>query len=112
MEEISRLLRMKGQKRLEVNDDLAERILRYKYKPDLELIFLETRLKEGKWPEYYVLLGCKKTDHSWDDAVLLLDSVSRWMDDFQDQEEIGIQEVDTTRDGYNYMLIYIIGNDE
>lgn len=118
MEEISRLLRMKGHKRLAVNDDLAERILRYDYvanTPSLDLIFLETRFKQNDdsevWPEYSILLGCRKTDNPWEDTVLLLDSISLWMNDFEDCNEIGIQELDTTRDGYNYILMYIIGNE-
>lgn len=115
---ISRLLRMKGQKRLVIkDDDLAERILRYNYSantPSLELLFLETRLKQSdssEWTEYSILLGCRKTDQQWEDTVTLLDSVSLWMNDFEDCNEIGIQELDTTRDGYNYILIYIIGNE-
>lgn len=115
MSDIGRLRFMKGQKRLAVKDDeLSERILRYNYEantPSLDLLFLETVEKEGdvgKWVEYSVLLGCKKTNKPWEDTVLLLDSVSLWMNDFEDCDEIGIQELDTTRDGYNYILIYII----
>lgn len=112
---IPRLLKMKGQRRIVIKDDpLSEKILRA-VTPGIDLIFLESKIKEGvdnKWLEYSVLLGSRKTGNPWEDTVTLLDSVSQWMNGFEDYPEIGIQEVDTTRSGYNYILMYIIGDEQ
>lgn len=114
---ISRLLKMRGQKRLEVRDLVTERILGFDYNtsPGLSLKFLETRNKEsegGSWTEYSVLYEIKKiteTPHYMAHVFeLLFRSVGLLLKDIQ-VDSMGLQEVECGLSEY-YVLIYIISN--
>lgn len=114
---ISRLLRMKGQKRLDVRDQVTQKVLDFDYtkSPGLSLRFLEARNRQGEeggWTEYNILYEIKKISETPGYLAyvfeLLYRSVGTLLKDLP-VESMGIQEVECGLSEY-YVLIYIISN--
>ena len=68
---IARLLRMKGNKRLQIRDEITEGIIRFPYELStggmIDLQFLESRSFEsvyGQWHEYSALFKIRKINES------------------------------------------------
>lgn len=109
--DIDKLLRMKGSKRLQVRDEVTEKIL--ELPPGvIDLQFLESKRFSG-WNEYNALFRIKKIKESAPYFEVIFGSLSRLMKDLSDIENdgLGIQEVECGLPDYYYVLIYIIKND-
>jgi len=111
--EISRLLGMRGYKRLEVDDDITQRLLGFDYSllPGLNLRFLETKKKENDWTEYLILYQVQKyrdTTQYFKHIFDILSVISKELAKITDIDSIGIQEVECGLTNYYYFLIYIL----
>ena len=114
--EIQRILKLRGDRRLAVENDITERILSINEKDGLvRLKFLESRKRElsgGSWEEYFVLYRVKK----WVDTANYLEYIfkclSTVMSELKDLtfDSIGLQEVDCSQAEDYYVLIYILSN--
>lgn len=115
--EIQRILRLRGDKRLGVENAITEKILSLSEKetPGLRLKFLESRemsLEGGTWIEYFALYKMKK----WVETVKYLEYVfsclSKLMGELKDLpvDSIGLQEVDCSEPESYYVLIYILSD--
>ena len=115
---ISRLLSMKGQRRLQVKDDFTSFLLDYDYDKSLrgtvDMIFLQSRDVKGDldhWTEYDILLGIKKIEES---PRYLSFAMFQLFEFFCDDltkhglRSFGIQEVECSLGGYYYILLYAI----
>ena len=115
--EIQRILRLRGDRRLGVENDITERLLSLTEEatPGLRLKFLESRkrdLEGGTWIEYFALYKMKK----WVETVRYLEYVfeclSKLMSELHDLpvDSIGLQEVDCSEPESYYVLIYILSD--
>ena len=124
--EISRLLRMKGVKRLGVKNEFTERILEMfnlKAVPGIRLKFLETIHREtdyGSWDEYKILLeALKLEEHNLEYLGVMMGNVHRAIQvnlretgivKQGEDVDVGLQEVECSIPNYYYFLIYINSN--
>lgn len=117
---IARLLKMKGIKRLQVKDEVTECILGFPYDKStggiVKLQFLESRNFEGpggKWNEYNALFRIEKIKESAAYMGAVFEALSHLMKGLCQLENdgFGIQEVECGLADYYYVLIYIIKND-
>lgn len=115
--EIQRILNLRGDRRLAVENEITERILSLSEEqtPGLRLKFLESRkrgLDGGTWEEYFVLYKMKK----WSDTVDYLEYVFKCLATMSSNlknlniDSIGLQEVDCSEAESYYILIYILSN--
>ena len=115
--EIQRILRLRGDRRLGVENDITEKLLSLTEEatPGLRLKFLESRkrdLEGGTWIEYFALYKMKK----WVETVKYLEYVfgclSKLMSELHDLpiDSIGLQEVDCSEPESYYVLIYILSD--
>lgn len=115
--EIQRLLRLRGDRRLEVENSVTEKLLSLTEEatPGLRLKFLESRkrdLEGGTWIEYFALYKMKK----WVETVQYLEYIfgclSKLMGELHDLpiDSIGLQEVDCSEPESYYVLIYILSD--
>ena len=117
--EIKRLLKMKGNKRLEIRDDITSTILDYSKNtiyPGVQIKFLESRLKStdmGSWVEYNILFEIHKMEESSVDYLSeifkILGLIIKQLKDLEGIEQSGIQEVECGISKYYYLLIYLHG---
>lgn len=116
---IKRLLGLKGNKRLEIENPLTQKILEYDYEdktPGIRLRFLETRKKEkeaGEWYNYNILFEVDKYKDSPEYLSHVFSSISRIIKTWEGHSNIdvvGIQEVDCEEANYYYILIYILSD--
>lgn len=117
---ISRLLGMKGIKRLEVSNSLTDKILNFNYPeetPGIRLKFLETRKKdfeEGDWVNYNVLLEADKYKDTPEYLKHVLSSISKIVGTWETEtgliDVVGLQEVDSGEAEFYYILLYILGD--
>lgn len=115
--EIQRILRLKGDRRLAVENEITETILSHEEKdtPGLRLKFLESRkrgLDSGTWVEYFALYKMKKWTDTADYLEYIFSNLAKMVSALKklDVDSIGLQEVDCSEaDGY-YILIYILSN--
>ena len=116
---ISSLLRMHGQKRLGVKDEITERILGFDYAtetPGLGLKFLDTQKFTGEtgefWAEYNILfevLKYKDSDPIFLSYVFgLVEKAMLMFKDLGEFDSMGIQEVECGDSDYYYILIYLL----
>ena len=109
---IEKYLLMKGNKRLQVNDDIVD--LTYKAVkdiPGIKLEFIETR-KYGGWNEYKMLYKFPKKYDNFYELNEMLRNIQKLISCFvnfysKDYIKVGLQEVDFNRDSY-YFLFYVI----
>lgn len=109
---IEKYLLMKGNKRLQVNDDIVE--LTYnaiRDIPSVKLEFIETR-KYNSWNEYNMLFKFPKGYNNFYELNVILRSIQTLISCFvnfysKDYIKVGLQEVDFNKDDY-YFLFYII----
>lgn len=109
---IEKYLLMKGNKRLQVKDDIVE----FTYRavdciPRLKLEFIETRKRAG-WNEYNMLYKFSKANDGFYELSDLFRNIQKLVSCFvnyfdRDYIKTGIQEVDFDKDDY-YFLFYII----
>lgn len=117
---IRRLLGMKGLKRLEVSNELTDKILCYNYSeetPGIRLKFLETRNKEsevGDWVNYNILFEVDKYNDTPKYLEHVFSSISKIVKDWESEikfiDVVGIQEVDCDEAEFYYVLLYILGD--
>jgi hypothetical protein len=115
---ISRLLSMKGRKRLQVKDDFTEFLLEYDYNKGLrgtgDLVFLQSRDVKGDldhWTEYDILIGIKKIEECPRYLSFVMFQLYEFLcDDLSGHglKGFGIQEVECSLDDYYYILFYAI----
>lgn len=116
---IEKYLLMKGNKRLQVNDDIVD--LTYKTVrdiPSIKLEFIETR-KYDSWNEYNMLFKFPKSSDSFYELDFMLRNIQKLISSFvnyysKDYIKVGLQEVEFNKDDY-YFLFYVIkeiGNEE
>ena len=115
--EIQRILRLRGDRRLEVENTVTEKILSLSEArtPGLRLKFLESRsrsLEGGAWTEYFVLYKMKKWEETARYMEYMFHSLSILMGELHDLpiDSIGIQEVDCSEPESYYVLIYILSD--
>lgn len=109
---IEKYLLMKGNKRLQVNDDIVE--LTYnaiRDIPSIKLEFIETR-KYNSWNEYNMLFKFPKGYNNFYELSIMLRDVQKLISCFvnyysKDYIKVGLQEVDFSKDDY-YFLFYVI----
>lgn len=111
---------MKGTKRLEIKNELTDRILGFDYQtqtPGIRLRFLETRYKDldlGGWVNYNVLLEIDKYNDTPKYLSHIFSSISKavseWDNNINLIDVVGIQEVDCGESEYYYVLLYILGD--
>lgn len=109
---IEKYLLMKGNKRLQVNDDIVE--LTYnaiRDIPSIKLEFIETR-KYNSWNEYNMLFKFPKDYNNFYELNVMLRSIQKLISCFvnfysKDYIKVGLQEVDFSKDDY-YFLFYVI----
>lgn len=116
---IKRLLGLKGNKRLEVENSLTQKILEYEYEdrtPGIKLRFLETKNKKreyGEWIYYNILFEAYKYKDNPEYLSHIFSSISKiiktW-ENYSNIDVIGIQEVDCEETDYYYILIYILSD--
>lgn len=116
---IERLLKLKGNKRLEVENSLTRKILEFDYEektPGVRLRFLETRKKDkeyGEWYNYNILFEAVKYKDNPEYLSHVFSSISKIVKSWEGQTNIdvvGIQEVDCEEAEYYYILIYILSD--
>lgn len=117
---VRRLLGMKGIKRLEVNNTLTDKILNFNYSeetPGVRLKFLETRrneLEEGGWVNYNILFEVDKYKDTPEYLKHVFSSISKIIGTWESEtgliDVMGIQEVDSGKAGFYYVLIYMLGD--
>ena len=115
--DIKRLLGMKGEQRLGVNDEIVEKILEIKEKhsiPGVTLRFLESKYHEteqgGDWSEYKILYKVSRLENSVRYAEFMFSGLTKLMSEFKDISNIstfGVDEVLTEEPSY-YVLFYIL----
>jgi len=115
--EIQRMLKLRGDRRLAVENKITETILGQSEKdtPGLRLKFLESRkrgLDDGSWIEYFALYKMKKLEDTADYLEYVFKSLANLVATLKDLEvdSIGLQEVDCSESGSYYILIYILSN--
>lgn len=115
--EIQRILRLRGDRRLAVENEITETILSQDEKdtPGLRLKFLESRkrgLDGGTWIEYFALYKMKKWVETADYLEYTFTSLAKLMSTLKklDVDSIGLQEVDCSESDSYYVLIYILSN--
>ena len=114
---IERLLRMKGKRRLGVKGVVADTIQSIPWDkfPGADLKFIESRAVDteyGQWEEFNLLIEIKKVIESprWLSHVFnILDVIGQSLKDLN-VDRMGIQQVECGLPGYYYVLIYIIDN--
>lgn len=116
---ITRLLRMRGKKRLGVKNHMTDWILEEPYylQTGINLRFLESKrmvTETGEWEEYSVLYEVKKIKESPQYLSEVLKIIGQLLDRIGKSnleiESMGIQEVECGLSDYYYVLIYIINN--
>ena len=116
---IARLLRMKGNKRLQIRDEITEGIIRFPYELRtggmIDLQFLESRSFEsdyGQWNEYSALFKIRKINESAPYIGAMFETMSYLSKTLGllKNDGFGIQEVECGLPDYYYILIYIIRN--
>lgn len=109
---IEKYLLMKGNKRLQVNDDIVDLTYRaVRDIPDVKLEFIETRKFNG-WNEYNMLYKFPKVYNNFYELNVILRSIQTLISCFvnyysKDYIKVGLQEVDFSKDDY-YFLFYVI----
>ena len=115
--EIQRILKLRGDRRLAVENKITETILSHDegLTPGLQLRFLESRrrgLEGGSWIEYFALYKMKK----WVDTApyleyifMCLGKLAKTLENLK-VDSIGLQEVDCSETGNYYILIYILSD--
>ena len=113
---INRLLKLKGISRLEIKDNLTSLILSQKEEvyPGIKLGFVESKNKNeggGSWAEYRVLYEVVKYENTADYIKFILSELSKIIDKFSGLSDyISIEEVDCSRSGYYYILVFMLRN--
>lgn len=117
--DIRRLLGMKGEQRLGVNDEIIEKILKIKEEhsiPGITLRFLESKYHEteyGDWFEYKLLYKVSRLeglDNPIKYATFMFSNLAKLMlklEDISGISSFGIDEVLTEEPDY-YVLFYIL----
>ena len=115
--EIQRILRLRGDRRLAVENEITETILSQDEKdtPGLRLKFLESRkrgLDGGTWIEYFALYKMKKWTDTADYLEYVFSSLSKVVSSLKklNVDSIGLQEVDCSEAESYYVLIYILSD--
>ncbi len=116
--EIQRILRLRGDRRLEVENIVTEKILSLSEAdtPGLRLKFLESRerraLEGGTWTEYFVLYKMKKWVETAKYLEYVFSCLSKLMGELRGLpiDSIGLQEVDCSEPESYYVLIYILSD--
>lgn len=116
--EIRRLLNFKGNSRLEVKDDLTERILEGKgilLPGGIKFCFIESKKyigEHGDWVEYKVLYSILKCNNSIAHIQYVLENASKIIGTLEKfkLDYIDLEEFDCSRAGYYYILLYIRRN--
>jgi len=115
--EIQRLLRLRGDRRLGVENEVTKRILSLgeEKTPGLRLKFIESQkknLENGTWIEYFVLYKMKKWVGTVKYMEYIFSSLSKLMSELDELpiDSIGLQEVDCSEPESYYVLIYIISD--
>ena len=113
--EIEGLLRLRGNHRLEVYDEITDQLRKYNEEetPGCRVKFITSK-KHDTWIEYKVLYKIKKLQDTPSYLSYVFGCVSKAMDQLKDIEmdSIGIQEV-YCEDPYSYyVLIYILSKDK
>lgn len=117
--DIKRLLGLKGNTRLEIQNQLTQRILEYDYTdktPGIGLRFLETKKRNreaGEWIYYNILFEARKYQDTPEYLSHILGSLSKVVKiwgDYSNIDVVGIQEVDCEEADYYYILIYILSD--
>jgi hypothetical protein len=114
--DIDRLLRMRGQRRLQIKNKLTDYITEYPFdKRGVKLQFLESiniMGEEKPWEEYKVLLKIPKIKEDSEYLGSALEAVGKFMKDMKAckdcYETIGIQEIECGLGNYYFVLIYLI----
>lgn len=106
--EIRRLLRMRGNTRLAVEDEITDKILENK-----NIIFLESVNKSGEcgsWIEYNALYSFPKVEESPRCMSIFMERLSEFSKTLEEFNGIsmGIEEIDTDEAEFYYVLFYII----
>jgi hypothetical protein len=113
--EIGRLLRFKGSSRLEVKDDLTERVLKDKgvlLPGGIKFCFIESKrnVEEcGEWVDYKILYSILKCSNDVSYLQYVLGNASHIIGAFNEfnLDYISLDEFDCSRSGYYYALLYI-----
>jgi hypothetical protein len=114
--EIRRLLNFKGSSRLEVKDDLTERILSSKgfsFSGNIRFRFIESKKyigEGGDWAEYKVLFSILKCRDTIEYLQYILTESSKLIGSLLDGIEIDyirLEEFDCSRADYYYILLDI-----
>lgn len=122
--EIGRLLRFKGSSRLEVKDDLTEKILGQKnivFLGGLKFRFIESKKLSGpggEWAEYKVLYSIPKYKQSIEYILVVLNSIVKMLKNEECKDRLfgstldkisylELEEFDSSRSGYYYILLDI-----
>lgn len=117
--EIGRLLRFKGSSRLEVKDDLTEKILEQKtivLLGGLKFRFIESKKftgPGGEWAEYKVLYSIPKGKQSLEYILVVLGSIVKMLrnkntlfgNTLDNLSYLELEEFDSSRPGYYYILL-------
>lgn len=109
---IEKYLLMKGNKRLQVNDDIVDLTYRaVRDIPSIKLEFIESR-KYNSWNEYKILFKYPKSYDNFYELNNMLRNIQTLISCFvnfysKDYIKVGLQEVDFNKDDY-YFLFYII----
>jgi len=108
---IDRLKHLKGRYRLGIDNEISKRILEYDTK-GFRIRFLETKIINSSWEEYYILFEFEKYNSSLQYLSYIFKEISKFLQNFQDFNlESGIQEVDCGGSNY-YILIYLINYEQ
>lgn len=115
--EIQRILRLKGDRRLAVENEITDTILSHSESdtPGLRLKFLESRrrgLTGGDWIEYFALYKMKKWVETANYLEYVFSSLAKLSAGLKDLkvDSIGLQEVDCSEPGSYYVLFYILSD--
>ena len=109
---IEKYLLMKGNKRLQVNDDIVDLTYRaVKCIPSIKLEFIETR-KYNSWNEYNMLYKISKHYDNFYELSGMLRDIQKLISCFEnfyskDYIKVGLQEVEFNKNDY-YFLFYVI----
>ena len=113
--EIRRLLNFKGSSRLEVKDDLTEKILETKgvlLPGGIKFCFIESKKytgEGGNWVEYKLLYSILKCSNNVDYLQYVLGNASNIIGELSKfkLDYIDLEEFDCSRANYYYILLYI-----
>lgn len=115
--EIQRILKLRGDRRLAVENKITETILSHdeELTPGLQLRFLESRrrgLECGSWIEYFALYKMKKWVDTADYLEYIFNCLGKLAGTLKNLnvDSIGLQEVDCSETGNYYILIYILSD--